>query len=133
MNQEKWDKLHKELDDALDSEFGKAKVALRKYLLENKEKVANDLEEMRKKSNEYKMKKTAVQWLAIEWNRIDRKWKNVGQGDNHCLAEKEEALNQAKVMEKDQMCKFAYKCHNHYKVNGDFKIEQYYDETFKSE
>lgn len=37
------------------------------------------------------------------------------------------------AMEKEQMCKFAYKCHNHYKVNGDFKIEQYYNETFKSE
>ncbi|CAB4175361.1 hypothetical protein UFOVP972_152 [uncultured Caudovirales phage] len=51
MKQEKWDELHKELDDALESGFDTAKVALRKYLLDNKEKVAADLEEMRKKSN----------------------------------------------------------------------------------
>jgi len=56
MKQEKWDKLHNELDEALDSEFGKAKVALREYLLENKEKVANDLDEMRIKSNQNDMK-----------------------------------------------------------------------------
>ena len=51
MKQEKWDEFHKKLDEVLDSEFGKAKVALREYLLENKEKVAADLDEMRKKSN----------------------------------------------------------------------------------
>jgi hypothetical protein len=37
---------------------------------------------------------------------------------------------QAKEMEKEQMCKFAYKCHNHYKVYGDFNIEQYFNETY---
>jgi hypothetical protein len=42
MKQEKWDELHKELDDALESGFDTAKVALRKYLLDNKEKVAAD-------------------------------------------------------------------------------------------
>lgn len=41
--------------------------------------------------------------------------------------------DKAKAMEKEKMCKFAYKCHNHYKVYGDFKIEEYYNETFKSE
>jgi hypothetical protein len=51
MKQEKWDKLHKELDDALDSEFGKAKLALRKYISDNKEKVTKDLEQMRELSN----------------------------------------------------------------------------------
>jgi|688.fasta_scaffold204300_4 hypothetical protein len=51
MKQEKWDKLHKELDDALDSEFGKAKLALRKYISDNKEKVTSDLEQMRELSN----------------------------------------------------------------------------------
>jgi hypothetical protein len=54
MRQEKWDEFHKKLDEALDSEFGKAKVALREYLLENKEQVAADLEEMREKSNNTK-------------------------------------------------------------------------------
>jgi hypothetical protein len=41
-----------------------------------------------------------------------------------------ELINQAKEMHKEQMCKFAYKCHNHYKVYGDFNIEQYYNETY---
>ena len=41
-----------------------------------------------------------------------------------------EYVEQAKQMQKEQMCKFAYKCHNHYKVYGDFKIEEYYNETF---
>jgi hypothetical protein len=54
MKQEKWDEFHKKLDEALDSEFGKAKLALREYLLENKEKVAVDLDEMREKSNNMK-------------------------------------------------------------------------------
>jgi hypothetical protein len=33
-------------------------------------------------------------------------------------------------MEKEQMCQFTYKCHNHYKVYGDFNIEEYYNETY---
>ena len=41
-----------------------------------------------------------------------------------------ELINQAKEMEKEQKCKFAYKCHNHYKVYGDFNIEQYYEQTY---
>jgi len=41
-----------------------------------------------------------------------------------------EILEQAKAMHKEEMCKFVYKCHNHYKVNGDFKIEEYYTKTF---
>jgi superoxide dismutase len=68
MRQEKWDNLHKELDDALDSEFGSeeelklesvfenAKLALRKYISDNKEKVADDLDEMKKKSKTKTMK-----------------------------------------------------------------------------
>jgi hypothetical protein len=96
MKQNKWDKLHKELDEALDSEFDSkeelqlesvfknAKLALREYLLENKEKVANDLDEMRIKSNHNNMKQTAVEWLGkelesygdpqfckIEWEQLD--------------------------------------------------------------
>jgi len=51
MKQEKWDKLHKELDDALYPEFGKAKLPLRKYISDNKEKVTKNLEQMRKISN----------------------------------------------------------------------------------
>jgi len=77
----KWDRLNKELDDALESEFGSeepkqetrvfgtkddksfwgdkpkqdptlenSKLALREYILANKEKVTEDLQEMREKS-----------------------------------------------------------------------------------
>jgi hypothetical protein len=41
-----------------------------------------------------------------------------------------DTFEQAKEMEKEHMCKFAYKCHNHHKVYGDFNIEQYYNETY---
>jgi hypothetical protein len=63
MKKNKWDKLNKELDDALDSEFDSeeelklesvfknAKSALKKYILVNKKKVTEDLQEMRKKSS----------------------------------------------------------------------------------
>ncbi len=54
----KWDKLNKELDDALEAEFGtvqsvfeNAKLVLREHLLANKEQVAKDLQEMREKSS----------------------------------------------------------------------------------
>jgi hypothetical protein len=54
----KWDKLNKELDDALEVEFGtvqsvfeNAKLVLREHLLANKEQVAKDLQEMREKSS----------------------------------------------------------------------------------
>jgi hypothetical protein len=61
MKQEKWDKLNKELDDALESEFGtvqsifeNSRLVLREHILANKEKVVNDLQEMREKSNNMK-------------------------------------------------------------------------------
>jgi hypothetical protein len=58
---------------------------------------------------------TAVEWLqSIELER------------DLTLAD----WKQAKEREKERMCKFAYKCHNHYKVYGDFNIEQYYNETY---
>jgi hypothetical protein len=60
---------------------------------------------------------TAVEWLVEQLN----------------LHEYEDVIKQTKEMEKEKMCKFAYKCHNHYKVYGDFKIEEYYNKTFKSE
>ena len=61
MKQEKWDKLHKELDDALEAEFGtvqsifeNSKLVLREHIIANKEQVARDLQEMREKSNNMK-------------------------------------------------------------------------------
>jgi len=64
-------------------------------------------------------KQTAVEWLLDRIEDVDlteKLWENV--------------KHQAKEMEKEQMCKFAYKCHNHYKVYGDFNIEQYYEQTY---
>jgi hypothetical protein len=72
MKEDKWDKLNKELDDALEAEFGseeelkiesvfeRAKSTLRKHLFDNKEKVAKDLEQMREWS------KTNKQELTLE-------------------------------------------------------------------
>jgi hypothetical protein len=69
------------------------------------------------------MKQTAVEWLIEamyqETYPFNPKYSKI--------------FKQAKEIEKEQMCKFAYKCHNHYKVYGDFKIEEYYNKTFKSE
>jgi hypothetical protein len=64
-------------------------------------------------------KQTTVDWLLDRIEDVDlteKLWENVKQ--------------QAKEMHKKQMCKFAYKCHNHYKVYGDFNIEQYYEQTY---
>jgi hypothetical protein len=55
--QKKWDRLHKELDNALEEEpkqdptLENSKLALREYILANKEKVTEDLQEMREKSD----------------------------------------------------------------------------------
>ena len=69
-------------------------------------------------------KQTAIEWL-VEQIKSDQNQKALSPD------EWMEVIEQAKAMEKEQMCKFAYKCHNHYKVNGDFKIEQYYNQTYK--
>jgi hypothetical protein len=60
--EDKWDKLNKELDDALEEAFGtspsnildvfeNAKLVLREHLIANKEEVVKDLEQMREWSN----------------------------------------------------------------------------------
>jgi hypothetical protein len=67
--------------------------------------------------------KTAVEWLVE---------KHFGSIEN-CSPNFRKHIEQANKIFEEQMCKFAYKCHNHYKVYGDFKIEQYYNKTFKSE
>ena len=70
-------------------------------------------------------KQTAVEWLEQEFNDTFY----VAQSSE--IAKRfERIFEQAKQMEKEQMCKFVYKCNNHYKVNGDFKIEQYYNNTY---
>ena len=68
-------------------------------------------------------KQTAVEWLAEQFDSIVELYPSQFEKINN-------AIEQAKEMEKEQMCKFVYKCHNHYKVNGGFKIEEYYTETY---
>jgi hypothetical protein len=70
-----------------------------------------------------KTKQTAVEWLL---NAIESK------NGKEFSSYYSEFIEQAKEMEKEKICKFAYKCHNHYKVYGDFNIEQYYNETFNT-
>ncbi len=77
--------------------------------------------------------KTALDWYCKEINYLTINYKIGNIDENEYLIKQVEIYNQAKQMQKEQMCKFAYKCHNHYKVYGDFKIEEYYNETFKSE
>lgn len=73
------------------------------------------------------MKLTAVECMVEQLTAIGQL--EIPKGSNAVTL----IIEQAKAMEKEQMCKFAYKCHKHYKVYGDFKIEQYYNETFKPE
>jgi hypothetical protein len=78
-------------------------------------------------------KQTAVEWLVEQLTEVDYNCinKTFLQSDKTLAGYKlRELLQQAKEMEKEHMCKFAYKCHNHHKVYGDFNIEQYYNETY---
>ena len=112
--------INEDIDEALDSEFGKAKVALREYLLENKEKVANDLDEMRIKSNQNKMKEEMDEFLdklyALCWEyHIEIK-------PTHPIPNNEYPT--ISIINGDEVVKLLY-------VDGDG--ENYYNETFKSE
>jgi predicted transcriptional regulator len=105
MKQEKWNELNKELDKALSSEFDSeeeltlesvfenAKLALRRYISDNKEKVTADLDEMRIKSNQNNMKQTAVEWLVEEINKLT----------GLSISMDEPCVEQAKAMEKEQI------------------------------
>jgi ribosome-binding ATPase YchF (GTP1/OBG family) len=128
MKQKKWDELHKELDKALDSEFGSeeelkldsvfenAKLALRKYISDNKEKVADDLNEMIKKSKIKtmkiekkkpgglrKVKKPVI--TVLNQAEIDLEHaQKVITARNECIADLETKLDEAYV-EQEQMIK----------------------------
>jgi hypothetical protein len=69
--------------------------------------------------NELNKKQTAVDFI---FSQLPDEYTTTRQGF--------EVYKQAKQMEKEQMCKFAYKCHNHYKVYGGFKIEEYFEEKY---
>jgi len=75
MRQEKWDKLNKKLDGALEAEFGtlksvfeNAKLVLREHLLANKEQVAKDLQEMQEKSS--KNEQERVEEAALKYKNL---------------------------------------------------------------
>ena len=65
------------------------------------------------------MKQTAVEWLISELRKP--------YGD----ARINEILEKAKEMEKEQMCEFAEEFSMQHTYRG--TVEQYYNETFKSE
>jgi hypothetical protein len=67
---------------------------------------------------------TAVEMM---WDEIDNlfSFKDSVEAQKFCAI-----LDKYKEIHKKQMCKFAYKCHNHYKVYGDFNIEHFYNETY---
>jgi hypothetical protein len=68
---------------------------------------------------------TGVEWLI---QKLTNRQNGVFDGFPYLSVD--EIYDKAKEMHKEQMCKFAYKCHNHYKVYGDFNIEQYYEQTY---
>jgi hypothetical protein len=82
--------------------------------------------------NESNKQQTAVQWLLdeIKIARILCDDSNIEMDIFHTLDVLIKKGEQALQMEKEQMCKFVYKCHNHYKVNGGFKIEEYCEEKY---
>jgi hypothetical protein len=76
---------------------------------------------------------TAVEQFIQQLEEQGNSWENASIGRIEISIKVEDYLKlkqQTKEMEKEQMCQFAYKCHNHYKVYGDFKIDQYYNETY---
>ena len=121
-----WEWLSKNFDPPKRTEETKIKVTVKKD-----SEMAKMVDTMRAEKQDFKnrvesgefsgsyMKQTAVEWLVEML--IDNKY---------LIKDATHLFEQAKQMEKEQMCKFVYKCHNHYKVNGDFKIEQYYNETY---
>lgn len=77
--------------------------------------------------------KTAVEWYNESLKNLIKESELTDMRPSEFDSKEMMLIEQAKKMEKEQMCKFAYKCHNHYKVYGDFKIDQYYNETFITE
>jgi hypothetical protein len=78
-------------------------------------------------------KMTAVDWFIEQLEQKGDASENVGIRKIQISIDVSDYLDlkrQAFQMEKEQMCKFVYKCHNHYKVNGGFKIEEYYAEKY---
>ena len=111
--------------------FHKSILALREYLWNNKEKVVKDLEEMREKSNQDKMKQTAVEWFWL--NLTDDL---IGDLAPEKILKIHELIEQAKAMEKEQIKNAFVECWKSNVPDGiecKLDAEQYYNETYKSE
>jgi len=82
------------------------------------------------------MKQTAVEWLVDYLNNIKELpfiRQNLNINEQNIL---NDIIQQAKEMEKEQMIKFAdeYECECTHPYKGRvMSVEQYYNETFKSE
>ena len=106
-----------------ETEFERNKKALRDYILNNKEKVAKDLEEMREKSNKNNM--SAVRYL------IEQLFPKA------LSAEQYYHIEQALQMEKQQhaktwdaaLDKYEVRAGNYMRAYEDF--DDYYNENFK--
>jgi|LakMenE01Jun11ns_1017448.scaffolds.fasta_scaffold7772898_2 hypothetical protein len=63
------------------------------------------------------MKQTAIDWLIEQWPILESQLPP-------------RIIEQAKAIEKEEMCKFAHKCH---KVNGDFIINELYNQIYEAD
>lgn len=75
------------------------------------------------------MKKTAVKWMANELLHLDHEFDMKLIDKNEYQARRKKVTNQAKEMEKEQICDAWYNS----LTKGDFNSAlEYYNETFKS-
>jgi hypothetical protein len=102
----KWDKLNKEFDDALEKEFGtspsnildvfeNAKLVLREYLIANKEEVVKDLEQMHEWSNTNKQE-TVEEAAAREFPLLNTGFLSDDEEDLHLLGHRKSFIKGAK-------------------------------------
>ena len=120
MKKDKWDKLNKELDDALDAGFGSEEPKQENCCTpEGQIKRYVDCKGCDRKPKQ-EMKQTAVEWLEKICN--DRGY--------HLMSE---YFEQAKAMEKEQIIKAVIFGDERGIISTYLTAEQYYNETFKSE
>jgi hypothetical protein len=79
-----------------------------------------------------KEKQTAVEWLFKELNRIRIEDESGNIGTLSFFIQQDEALKQAKEMEKQQM-RECYENVFFTDSGSELKFEQYYNETFKKD
>ena len=77
--------------------------------------------------------KTAVEWYNAKLNAIDFKLNSGLINYEQCKVEMSEAFEQAKAMEKEHLYDFYMRGGYNAIFESDTNVEQYYNETFKSE